>query len=715
MATQLQHGGEHFVRFYHEDQLLAADVASYLSTALECGSAIIIATEQRIAAVRRHLDVLAPHAADALIALDAAATLERFLVNGWPDRTLFQAVVGSLVRAEAGRCTTVRAYGEMVALLCAQGRYDAAIELEKLWNELAHTCTFSLFCAYGWNLFPTAELADSFRQICHQHGHACSDLQPLAPGAQPGALKLLDLERKAMALDAEVARRKDAEQLAALREVDLADFLDNAAEGIHRVGSDGVILWANKAELHMLGYHWEEYVGRHIADFHVDQEVIRSILERLRKGETIYDQPALLRCKDGTVKHVLVHSNACFMDGELRYTRCFTRDASERHALEQVNAEREALLKELMIANRNKDQFLAMLGHELRNPLSPIQMALDLMEQRGDANCAGERNIIRRQVSHLVRLVDDLLDVARVMQDKIELQQQNIALDAVVAHAAELARADIDRHRHHLMLQVGPGLAVNADKVRLAQVLANLLINAARYTADGGSISLTATGDGATIHISVKDNGRGMSGPELERVFDLFYQGHRSLDRPEGGLGIGLSLVRRLVELHGGTVAATSAGPGRGSEFVVRLPAAPAPEPAPAPPEPWGAPEPLNILLVDDNTDVADTLGELLAARGHNVQICNTPAHALSVVDSFRPEVAILDIGLPGMNGYELAAQLKVALGRRSCRLIAQSGYGQPADILRSISAGFERHLVKPVTVTHLLALIEGREIGARH
>jgi PAS domain S-box-containing protein len=631
------------------------------------------------------------------------------MVDGWPDRSRFETAVGSLVRSAAAGGRAVRAYGEMVALLCAEGHYDAAIALEGLWNDLAQTCTFSLFCAYGWNLFPTVELAHSFKQICGQHHHACSDLHPLKVPTGGDVPAMFELERKALALDAEVQRRKEAEQLAALREVDLAEFLDNAAEGIHRVGPDGTILWANKAELNMLGYHWEEYVGRNIAQFHVDQDVIASVLTRLQQGATIYDQPARLRCKDGAIKHVLMHSNGHFVDGQLRYTRCFTRDASERHALEQANAEREALLAQLTVANRNKDQFLAMLGHELRNPLSPILTAVELMEARNDASTAAERMVIRRQVTHLMRLVDDLLDVARVMQNKIELQLQRIELAPVVTHAVELARADIERHGHTFLLEQEPGLVANADRVRLAQAIANLLTNAARYTPDGGMIRLATAREGATIRISVQDNGRGMSAGDLQHIFELFYQGQRSIDRPEGGLGIGLSLVRRLTELHGGQVEAYSGGPGEGSEFVLRLPAAAGQDAAvPEAPHATSAkPAPLKILLVDDNADVVETLGELLAMRGHVVEACTTPAHALSVVGDFLPDVAILDIGLPGMSGYALAGQIRQSMGRHPCRMIAQSGYGQQADLMRSAAAGFERHMVKPICPQQLLALIE--------
>jgi PAS domain S-box-containing protein len=835
----------HFVRFSDDEATLNAEVGAYLAQARDGGTAIIIGTPERLRAVQALLDDTGPFPAGRLIALDAAATLRRFMVNDRPDPVLFDAVVGDLVRAAARQSGQVLAYGEMVSLLCAQGLYNAAIELEKLWNDLARTVEFSLFCAYQWDLFPTVELADAFGQVCREHAHACSDQHPhKVDTSSIASLRMLELERKAMALDVEVERRKQAELTAAARANDMADFLDNAAEGIHRVGRDGIILWANKAELDMLGYRWEEYVGQHIALFHVDAPVIARILDRLLRGLTLHDEPARLRCKNGAIKHVVISSNGCFEEGHLRYTRCFTRDASERHerdvalrqrdqmllqapvaaallagpgfrhdlvnrrylelmgrddlqdlsyamafpdfiggrfhqllqqvhdsgvafstdeiclregaragaeryfklslepllgadnkvesiiavvvditehvrsrqVLKKAHDERQQLVEELTATNRNKDEFLAMLGHELRNPLAPIVMALELMERRGDESTSKERSLVKRQVDHLVRLVDDLLDVARVTQDKIVLKPEHIDVDRVIEKAVELASADVRSRAHRLTVDAEPGLVLKADPVRLAQALANLLTNAARYTPNGGEIRLGARRHDGRIRIAVADNGRGMTAAEQQHVFDLFYQGQRGIDRADGGLGIGLSLVRRLVQLHGGTVAAFSAGTGLGSEFTLDLPASDAmARQAPPPARPAGATadRPLNILVVDDNFDAADTIGALLTVRGHAVEICFSPEQALSRVENFRPDVAILDIGLPGMSGHVLARQLQTILGHNTCRLIAQTGYGQPADIARSNDAGFDIHLIKPVDPARLLAIVEQPALAA--
>ncbi len=698
----------HFVRFYDDEALLADEIAQHLLAALgQDGSAIVIATPQRVAAVLPRLRAEQAVPFDRLVVRDAADTLALICVDGWPDDARFDAVVGALVRSTRATGAPLHAYGEMVALLCADGRFEAAVRLEQLWNALAEQATFSLFCAYPWSLFPTVELADNFAAICQAHTHACSQKQPAAGTvSRPDQFQLLELERKALALDSEVRRRRDAERLAAASEADLADFLDNAAEGIHRVGADGTILWANKAELALLGYRWEEYVGRHIADFHADADVIGNILAALQEGKTLYDQPARLRCKDGGIRHVLIHSNACFENGELRYTRCFTRDATERH-------ERDALLATLTEANRNKDQFLAMLGHELRNPLSPILLALEMMELRGDG-AVPERKLIRRQVDHLVRLVDDLLDIARVTQGKVVLRRARVPVSEVIDKAVEQAAADITALSHQLTVAIDPTLVVCGDAVRLAQVLANLLINAARYTPRHGRIRLHAARDATgQVRIGVTDNGRGMTADELRQAFELFYQGARGIDRAEGGLGVGLALARRLVELHDGRIDAFSAGPGQGCEVVVRLPAfdaaAGAPPVVAAKDVPAGG-SGLTILLVDDNEDAVRMLGMLLTQHGHKVDVCFDPHAALARVGTVRPDVAVLDIGLPLMSGHELAQRLRATPGGERCRLIALSGYGQPEDLARSRAAGFETHLVKPVMPERLLTLLERKQ-----
>jgi PAS domain S-box-containing protein len=370
----------------------------------------------------------------------------------------------------------------------------------------------------------------------------------------------------------------------------------------------------------------------------------------------------------------------------------------------------EAAMRE---ADRRKDEFLALLSHELRNPLAPILTAAELMRLRGDVATPREREVIIRQGQHLVRLVDDLLDVSRVARGKVTLAKRRIELATVVAKAVESAAPLLEERRHELIVAVpSEGLAVDADEVRLTQVVSNLLTNAGRYTAVGGRIEVTAGRDEGGVVLNVRDNGRGIDATLLPQVFDMFVQGGpRGSDRSQGGLGLGLSLVRTLTELHGGTVAAYSEGLDRGSTFTVHLPAA-------APPALTAAPAAAvtrriasdlarRILVVDDNRDAADMISILLSNVGHQVETAGDASQALSAVDAFKPQVAILDIGLPVMDGYALGRELRARLGTATPILIALTGYGQDEDQRRSAEAGFASHLVKPVDAKRLIQLVD--------
>ncbi|MEW6706897.1 MAG: ATP-binding protein [Pseudomonadota bacterium] len=705
----------HHVRFYAEDAALIDEVADFLDAALRAGdAAVVIATEEHRAQLQRRLAGIGPRQgmpawySGTLRMLDARQTLDCMLVDGELDAQRFTEVVGgAIAEASSNGTREVRAFGEMVALLYAQGRHEQALQLEALWNGLAQLQAFTLLCAYPMDLFAGDEHASTFRSICCAH----HDVGPVHLGSQgEGALALASAQQRVASLEAEVARRRQAERTLKQREKELLDFLENAAEGLHRVGPDGTLLWANKAELELLGRCADEYIGHHVAEFHDDPTVIAGILQRLQRGETVVDEPAVLRHKDGSLRHVLITTNACFEDGQLRYTRCFTRDVTERV---QAQAERERLLQELETALRAKDEFLAMLGHELRNPLSPIVTALHLMKMRGDSRTAREQAIIERQLDHLTRLVDDLLDVSRITRGKVELRKERIELAEVLMKAVEMASPLLEQRDHRLQIDVPPeGLACDADPVRLAQVVANLLTNAARYTPAGGLVELHAWREQDEVVVRVRDNGIGISADMLPRLFDLFFQGGRSLERREGGLGLGLALVKTLVGLHGGSVVASSAGPDQGSEFTVRLPAPPGrvhARPAQAVGQRVRHPRSrgLRVLIVDDNADAAQTLGRHLAQAGHEVKVLHDPAQALQQAAGFQPDAALLAIGLPVMDGYELALQLRQRLAAAPCRLIALAGYGQGADPARCRQAGFDQHLLKPVDPGGLLQLLQ--------
>ena len=387
-------------------------------------------------------------------------------------------------------------------------------------------------------------------------------------------------------------------------------------------------------------------------------------------------------------------------------SRCW--ESLERARVEQ---ERTVLLRAAEAASQAKDEFMAMLGHELRNPLSPILTALQLMQLRGGESHARERSVIERQVKHLTRLVDDLLDVSRIARGKVELKREMIEMAEVVARSIETASPELERRMHTLDVDVPRhGLAVLADPARLSQVISNLLVNAAKYTPPRGRVSIAARRDGNAVELDVRDTGIGIAPDVLPRVFDLFVQGRQALDRAEGGLGLGLTIVRSLVERHGGSVSVHSDGVDRGSRFVVRLPAAEVPAAA-AEPDPVAVlgvrkRYDLRILVVDDNVDAAEMLCEALKIHGYGAVVAHDAVTALRVAASGEFDVAFLDIGLPVMDGYELAAKLRQLPRLADLQLIAVTGYGQDSDRRRSAAAGFNHHLVKPIRVDLLPDLL---------
>jgi PAS domain S-box-containing protein len=358
-------------------------------------------------------------------------------------------------------------------------------------------------------------------------------------------------------------------------------------------------------------------------------------------------------------------------------------------------------------ANRAKDDFLAMLGHELRNPLAPIVTALSVIRAKNETAFARERTIIERQVAHLATLVDDLLDIFRITRGSIVLKKQQIELASVVAKALELSSTVLETQRHHLAVSVPEeGLLVDGDPTRLAQVVGNLLMNAGKYTHPGGHIEVRAARSGERIVLAVEDDGIGIAESLLPRIFDPFVQARQDIDRQKGGLGLGLSIVKKIVDLHGGTVSVASHGEGKGSTFEVTFPLSPTTPAAPRSPSVKPVHVKRRVLVVDDNTDAAEMLSDWLMGFGHDVATAHDGPTALDLVSRFSPDVVLLDIGLPVMDGFDVARRMLDLHLARPPLLVAVTGYGQAADRARSAREGFRAHLVKPVDLDVLASLL---------
>ncbi len=373
--------------------------------------------------------------------------------------------------------------------------------------------------------------------------------------------------------------------------------------------------------------------------------------------------------------------------------------------------EREKTAESLRQADRRKDEFLATLAHELRNPLAPIRNSVQILRMTACNNPTAERvcEMMERQVNQMVRLVDDLMEVSRITRGLIELRKEETDLATVIRCAVETSRPLIDAGGHQLAISLPPEpIPLYGDSVRLGQVFANLLNNAAKYTERGGQIWLQAKREGSDAIVSVRDNGIGLSADMLPVVFEMFMQADRSTNRSQGGLGIGLTLVKNLVELHGGTIAARSDGPGSGSEFIVRLPVNALQHDGR--PRSVGQKTPdfpqRRVLVVDDNRDAAASMGMLLKFLGTDVEVANDGIAALSAITSYRPDVVLLDIGMPGMDGFEVARRIRENRSFDNIVLIALTGWGQTEDRNRTQAAGFDHHLVKPADITALQSLL---------
>ncbi|MDL5051984.1 ATP-binding protein [Oscillatoria laete-virens NRMC-F 0139] len=519
----------------------------------------------------------------------------------------------------------------------------------------------------------------------------------------------------------DITDRKAAEDSLRLSQQELSrkaqqlnTYLETAAVGLHRVGPDGIIKWANEADYSLLGYNAEEYIGQHIASFHADKAAINDILTRLKAGEKLRDYSARLLCKDGSVKSVLIDSSVYWEEGKFIHTQCFTRDVTEREQLEQSLREND----------RKKDEFLATLAHELRNPLAPILNAASLIK----SNASSEDKVLKfaeiigRQTKQLIKLVDDLLDVSRINRGKIDLRPEPLELEAVINQALETCATQIAQKNQNLIFnRSGRSVKVLADNVRLTQVFSNLLNNACKYTPSGGRISIEIDIRNSNVIVTIKDSGIGIIAEDIYRVFELFAQVRTPMHAPSGGLGIGLSLVKKLIEMQNGRITAFSEGPNKGSSFSVSLPLLEMANTATESSRIESIPHPVNsmkVLIADDNKDCAETFEFILKLSGHQTETVNDGQTAVLRARQTQPDVILLDLGMPHIDGFEVCRQIRSEPWGKRIIIIAQTGWGTENDQRRTKEAGFDAHLVKPVDAAVLLQTIEAmcaRDSDAKH
>ncbi len=507
----------------------------------------------------------------------------------------------------------------------------------------------------------------------------------------------------------DVTERELAETMVLASELQYRRLFETARDGILILDAETwKIIDANSFIGQMTGFPPEEFLGKELWEIGLFQDVEanrRAFQTLLREGYVRYDDLPL-KSKSGAVAEVEFISNLYEVDSK-RIIQCNVRDITERKRVEEKVRQQADALAEI---SRRKDEFLAMLGHELRNPLSAISSAIKVVRLSASEQAKEEAAaIIDRQADHLARLVDDLLDISRVTTGRIQVRKEPVQVSAFIHDAVDTTRPLINKEGHTLVVSLPAfPIWVEGDPLRLQQVVSNLLANAAKYTTSGGRIVLTADVEDRNVVIRVRDTGIGLAADHLQRIFDLFVQVDRTLDRSQGGLGLGLSITKTLVEMHGGTVEAHSAGLGKGSVFVVRLPTIHTVARQPQPTKDASPPvqSRMRVLVVDDNMDAANALVMLLQIVGHDARVVYSGVEATKSALEYQPHLVLMDIGMPDMDGYAVAKEMRADPALKSTVLIAVTGYGQEGDIARSRESGFAHHLVKPLDFLELRKLL---------
>ncbi len=717
----------HSVEFFR-DVFPAERIAEELMRALETRrGAVALArcshTEQLVSVMlQRGIDVDAKIRSQQLRFLDADDIFSvAWKRPGIDLEAVAQRVLGPL-QAMLRTSPEIVAYGELVDLLVQAGDTNGALVLERWWNEQIAAHAITLTCGYQLDGFGSGAAVEAFKHVCNEH--VAVGLDGATGSSEIDRLRV-ELAQASTALAAEMAHRRTfqaayetvragraqlvrLERLAAaLGEVTASRELISIVSELvaTTLEADGVVIVEHQDDDEnptLLGHGIGVDALRQVAA--TTGERAQWITDAVAASPELRAAAALpLRARESRLG-TLALGYAARRSFEPAY-RALAQDVTRQVALaldrcktyERIEHERERA----ELASRAKDEFLAMLGHELRNPLSPILTATQLMRLRGPEAHERERTVIERQVNHMIRLVDDLLDVSRITRGKVELRKRAVELGDVVAQAAEMASPALEERVHRFTIDMPEtGIVVHADPQRLAQVLNNLIVNAAKYTPSGGDIRLAVRAAQSSVTISIKDNGIGIEPSLLPNIFDLFVQGRQGIDRASGGLGLGLAIARSLCEMHGGTIRAASAGTGNGSEFTIELPRFAHTRPVSRANISGGIPIPSargrRVLVVDDNEDAAFLFSEALKRLGHVVDVAYDGPSALVCARNRPPEIAFLDIGLPVMDGYELARRLR-ELGEKPPRLIAVTGYGHSSDREKSRDAGFEQHLVKPI------------------
>lgn len=480
-----------------------------------------------------------------------------------------------------------------------------------------------------------------------------------------------------------------------------AAIIESSQDAIISKTLQGIILSWNTGAERLFGYTAEEAIGQSIILLippeRQDEE--HEILARIARGDRVEHFETVRLTKQGRPIHIsLTVSPIRNAQNQIIGASKIARDITDRKRIEA------ALLEE----DKRKDQFIALLAHELRNPLAPLRNGLQVLRMAGSDPkvLAQARDMMERQLGHMVRLIDDLLDISRISQNKMELRRSRVLLADVISSAVETAASAIDQGKHRFSISLPPEpIHLDADLTRLSQVFSNLLTNSAKYTEPGGCIWLVAEQRGDEVVVSVRDNGTGIPPESIARVFDMFSQVDRSIERSTGGLGIGLALVKGLVEMHGGRVKAESAGQGQGSTFTVTLPvlntASPAAGAAPDKQTPADRHK-RRILVVDDNRDAADSLTTILKLIGNEVRTAYDGFEAVELAESFQPQIILMDIGMPNLNGYDAAQRIRAEMWGQDIVIVALTGWGQEMDRIQSREAGCNGHLVKPVNLADL-------------